>query len=361
MVKVAVVILNWNGRSLLERFVPLLEERTSGEVELVVADNGSGDGSLEWLARHHPRVQRLALGRNYGFAGGYNRALKQVEAEYFILLNSDVEVGEGWLEPLLEFMETRPEVAACMPKILDFKHRGRFEYAGASGGFLDRYGYPFCRGRIFDVLEEDRGQYDTPVPVFWASGACLMVRARDWYHAGGLDEAFFAHMEEIDLCWRLQLRGKEIWVVPDSRVWHLGGATLSEASPHKTYLNFRNNLFLLYKNLPSRRLIRVLAARLLLDGLAALKFLLSGEWRHHLAVWKAHFAFWRALGELREKRKNVPHDRPVQLHGLYPRLLPARFFLYGEKTFSSLRDSSLLQPSGQPLHGPAIQQNGNSH
>ncbi len=348
MARVAVVILNWNGRALLERFVPLLERRSGGDVEFVVADNGSDDDSLAWLEAHHPEVRRIALGRNYGFAEGYNRALAQVEAEYYVLLNSDVEVGERWLEVLVRFMESHPRVAACMPKILDLKMRERFEYAGAAGGFLDKYGYPFCRGRLFDVLETDHGQYDEAVPVFWASGACLMVRAADWHAAGGLDPAFFAHMEEIDLCWRLQLMGREVWVVPRSRVWHLGGATLNEASPHKTYLNFRNNLYLLFKNLPASRLLPVLTVRLLLDGLAALKFLAGGEWGFHKAVWKAHFAFWRNLPRLRKIRKSIPHDAPVTLHGVYPRLLPARFFLYGEKTFSSLRDICQLDPPSSP-------------
>ena len=342
MAKVAVVILNWNGRELLERFVPLLVGRTDKEAELIVADNGSQDDSVAWLAKHYPQVRVIALDRNYGFAEGYNRALQQVEAEHFVLLNSDVEVGEGWLEPLVQFMEDHPRAGACMPKILSLKERDRFEYAGAAGGFIDRYGYTFCRGRIFNVMEEDRGQYDSVMPVFWASGACMMVRASVWRETGGLDPAFFAHMEEIDLCWRIQRAGSGIYAVPGSRVWHLGGATLDEADPRKTYLNFRNNLFLLYKNLPSGRLFRTLAVRLLLDGVAALKFLAGLEWGHFRAVWKAHISFWRSLPELKRKRAAMPPDTGAILAGVYPHMLVSRFFLHGEKKFSELKEIEVL-------------------
>jgi GT2 family glycosyltransferase len=342
MAEVAVVILNWNGQSLLERFVPLLAERTTGDVELVVADNGSEDGSVAWLEEHFPQVRVIALDRNYGFAEGYNRALEQVEAEYFVLLNSDVEVGEGWLEPMREFMESQPRAGACMPKILSLKERDRFEYAGASGGFIDKFGYTFCRGRLFNVLEEDRGQYDHLIPVFWASGACMMVRAKAWQEAGGLDQDFFAHMEEIDLCWRMQLAGYGIFVVPAARVWHLGGATLNEANPRKTYLNFRNNLYLLYKNTAAGSLFRIMSIRLLLDGVAALKFLAGLEWGHHLAVWRAHLSFWKNLGSLKKKRKTIRHDLSISLKGVYPRSLVSRFFLHGEKTFSELKEADSL-------------------
>ena len=343
MAKIAVVILNWNGRALLERFVPLLVERTGRDAELIVADNGSVDDSLEWLRALYPQVRVIALDRNFGFAGGYNRALEQVEADYYILLNSDVEVDEGWLEPLVLFMDDHPHAGACMPKILSLQERDRFEYAGAAGGFLDRYGYPFCRGRLFNVIEKDHGQYDTVMPVFWASGACLMVRAALWHETGGLDADFFAHMEEIDLCWRLQQAGYGIFVVPQSRVWHQGGATLDEADPQKTYLNFRNNLYLLYKNLPSNRLFRRMAIRLLLDGVAALKFLLGLEFGHHIAVWKAHLSFWKNLGMLKRKRKTVNHDAPYPPAGVYCHSLVARFFLHGEKTYSELKGIGTLE------------------
>ncbi len=343
MAKVAVVILNWNGRSLLERFVPLLTERSQGDVELIVADNGSQDDSLVWLAEHFPQVQVISLGRNYGFAEGYNRALEQVDADYFVLLNSDVEVGEGWLDPLLEFMDEHPAAGACMPKIRALQARDHFEYAGAVGGFMDKYGYTFCRGRLFNVIEKDEGQYDTTVPVFWASGACMMVRTSVWREAGGLDPDFFAHMEEIDLCWRMQLLGYGIYVVPSSVVWHLGGATLNEADPRKTYLNFRNNLYLLYKNLAAKNLFRIMSLRLLLDGVAAIKFLAGLEFGHHLAVWKAHISFWKNLRALKEKRKKIIRRKGLSSRVIYNHSLVVRFFLHGEKRFSDLKDVELLE------------------
>ena len=342
MVKVAVVILNWNGRHLLERFVPLLVERTGEDAELIVADNGSEDDSVAWLKKNHPRVRVIVLEQNHGFAEGYNRALEQVDADYFVLLNSDVEVGKDWLGPLLRFMEDHPRAGACMPKILSLRERDRFEYAGAAGGFIDRYGYPFCRGRIMNVTELDRGQYDQLVPVFWASGACMMVRAALWRETGGLDPDFFAHMEEIDLCWRIQKKGYRIYAVPDSQVWHLGGATLHEANPRKTYLNFRNNLYLLYKGLPAGKLFGTLSVRLLLDGLAALKFLVGLEWDHFVAVVKAHLAFGRSLPVLKEKRRKLVREKGEAPAGIYPHTLVSRFFLHGERKFSQLKNVDIL-------------------
>ncbi len=356
MAKVAVVILNWNGRSLLERFVPVLTARTGPEAALIVADNGSQDDSLDWLQKHFPEVRVIALDHNHGFAAGYNRALEQVEADYFVLLNSDVEVGEGWLEPLLRFMEEHPRAGACMPKILSLKERDRFEYAGAAGGFIDRYGYPFCRGRIFNVMEQDQGQYDTILPVFWASGACLMVRVSLWKKTRGLDPSFFAHMEEIDLCWRIQKEGYGIYVVPKSKVWHLGGATLNEADPRKTYLNFRNNLYLLCKNLPSGKLCRTLIIRLLLDGVAALKFLAGLEWGHFGAVWKAHFSFWKHLPELKKQRKMLRQENGATPAGIYSHTLVSRFFLHGEKKFSELKDVRQLMQDVPGLTGKSADQ-----
>jgi GT2 family glycosyltransferase len=343
MAKVAVVILNWNGRSLLERFVPLLVERSHGDVALIVADNGSQDDSLEWLAKHFPLVQVIRLDRNYGFAEGYNRALERVDAEYFVLLNSDVEVGEGWLDPLVKFMEEHSAAGGCMPKIRSLQSRDYFEYAGAVGGFIDKYGYTFCRGRLFNVIEKDVGQYDTTVPVFWASGACMMVRASVWRETGGLDPDFFAHMEEIDLCWRMQLLGYGIFVVPSSVVWHLGGATLNEDDPRKTYLNFRNNLYLLYKNLAVEKLFWIMILRLLLDGVAALKFLAGFEFGHHLAVWKAHLSFWKNLRAMKEKRKKIIRRKELSPRVIYDHSLVVRFFLHGEKRFTDLKDVELLE------------------
>ena len=255
MKKISIVILNWNGEEMLRAFLPSVLVCSSGrDVEVCVADNGSTDASCAMLEEEFPIVRLIRLDENYGFAEGYNRALSQIDAEYVILLNSDVEVTPDWLQPLTEFMDNHPEVAACQPKIMSYKKRDTFEYAGAAGGFIDKLGYPFCRGRIFDVVEKDEGQYDTPLPVFWATGAALMIRLDVYKQVGGLDGRFFAHMEEIDLCWRLRSRGYGIYCIPQSEVYHVGGATLKKENPRKTFLNFRNNLLMLYKNLPEKEL-----------------------------------------------------------------------------------------------------------
>jgi GT2 family glycosyltransferase len=252
--KTAVVILNWNGRNFLETFLPSVLEYSARCADVIVADNASTDDSVAFLQEHYPQIRIIEHPKNGGFSKGYNDALKQIDAEYYILLNSDVEVTPNWITPVIEMMDADPSIAACQPKLRSFEDRSQFEYAGAAGGFIDAYGYPFCRGRIFDVLEEDRGQYDDACEVFWATGACLFVRA-DLYHAlGGLDEDFFAHMEEIDFCWRLKNNGHKVMYCPDSTVYHVGGGALPKSSPRKTYLNFRNNLALLVKNLPSKRL-----------------------------------------------------------------------------------------------------------
>ena len=284
--KVAVVILNYNGEEHLRRFLPSVVSN-SGGADIVVADNGSTDGSLELLEREFTTVRRVVLDKNYGFAEGYNRALQQVEAEYVVLLNSDVEVTPHWLELLVEYMDAHPEVAACQPKIRSERNKEYFEYAGASGGYLDVYGYPFCRGRIFDVVEKDHGQYDSVASVFWATGAALFIRLKDYREAGGLDGRFFAHMEEIDLCWRLGSRGRGLVCVPQSVVFHVGAATLKKESPRKTFLNFRNNLLMLYKNLPEKELNRVLWMRGLLDIVAMVVFFLKGEKENAKAVIQA--------------------------------------------------------------------------
>ena len=250
--KVAIVILNWNGRQMLERYLSTVLLYSCEETSVIVADNASTDDSVEFLKTHFPDVPTILLDQNYGFADGYNKALAQVEAEYYLLLNSDVEVTHHWLTPLLEFMDSHPEVAACQPKILSMADKDCFEYAGASGGFLDRLGYPFCRGRIFDTVEPDNGQYDYAMEIMWATGACLLIRSEDYWNVGGLDGRFFAHNEEIDLCWRLRLLGRKIYCIPESAVCHLGGGTLPKGNPMKTFLNFRNNLTMLYKNLPSK-------------------------------------------------------------------------------------------------------------
>ncbi|MDN4164411.1 glycosyltransferase family 2 protein [Cytophagales bacterium LB-30] len=300
MPKVAVVILNYNGKQHLATFLPSVLQH-SAEAEIIVADNGSTDDSLSFLASSFPNVTCIALDKNYGFCGGYNRALAQVEAEYFVLLNSDVEVSAGWLNPLIQGMEQNPEMGACQPKILSYQQKTHFEYAGAAGGYLDTLGYPFCRGRIFDVLEEDKGQYDAPAQIFWATGACLCIRANLYKKLGGLDESFFAHMEEIDLCWRLQNHGYQVWCLPQSVVYHLGGGTLAANNPRKTYLNFRNSLSVLLKNLPGNKLYKILV-RLALDELAVLQQLIKGRPAHAWAIIKADIAFVWNLKNLLQKR-----------------------------------------------------------
>ena len=273
---------------MLREFLPSVLAHSALEgVEVCVADNASTDESLEVMRQEFPDVRLILLDKNYGFAEGYNRALSEVDAEYSLLLNSDVEVTAGWLPPMLDYMDTHPEVAACQPKIRSYHRRNEFEHAGACGGFMDKYGYPFCRGRMMDTVEEDRGQYDTITPVLWATGAALLVRSADYREAGGLDARFFAHMEEIDLCWRLRCRGKSIVCIPQSLVYHVGGATLNKSNPRKTYLNFRNNLLMLYKNLPESELHSVMRIRGCLDLLAALQFLLKGEWGNVRAVFRA--------------------------------------------------------------------------
>ncbi len=305
MSRTAVVILNWNGKAFLEKFIPsVLAHMPDGDV-LYVADNGSDDGSVELLVQRWPEDVRLVLmDRNYGFTGGYDRALKQIgeetaeEFDYYVLLNSDIEVTAGWLSELEDFMDARPRCAVCAPKILSYDMRGWFEHAGASGGFVDRWYFPYCRGRILATVEEDKGQYDTPCRVFWASGAAFMIRAGVWKEMGGLDENFFAHMEEIDLCWRAMLAGWEIWVDPRAAVYHVGGGTLPNNSPRKLYLNFRNNLLMMYKNLPQRSRSRIIFWRMCVDGAIACIYLLTGKLSFCRSVMSAH-------RDYRKMRRNV--------------------------------------------------------
>lgn len=293
MIKLSVVILNWNGEKLLRKFLPSVVANTKGkEVEVIVVDNGSTDNSLEVLCRDFPEVKLIAFDENYGYSGGYNRAIAEVVSDYVVLLNSDVETPEGWWQPLLEFMEDNLTVGACQPKILSYRKKNMFEYAGAAGGLIDRYGYPYCRGRLFDKVEYDICQYDDgPEDIAWASGAALMVRREVYQKVGGLDELFFAHMEEIDLCCRIHNSGYRVCVVPQSHVYHLGGATLSQGDPRKTYLNFRNNLLLLYKNLPEKKGKKVLFKRRLMDGLAFLMYVLQFDFENAGAILKAHSDF----------------------------------------------------------------------
>jgi len=307
MTSVAVIILNWNGASLLRKFLPsVVNYSNMPEVEIWVADNNSADDSIDVITNEFPEVKYLKFDQNYGFATGYNKAIKHIECKYALLLNSDVEVTPGWLDPLISMMESDNSIAACMPKIRSYYRRDFFEYAGACGGFIDKYGYVFCRGRLFDEIEPDNGQYDTAIAVFWATGAALMVQ-RDLYIAeGGLDEEFFAHMEEIDLCWRLKNKGYRIMVEPASTVYHIGAATLKQADPYKTYLNFRNNLLMMYKNLPVSKFHSVLIKRMLLDVLAAGVMVLKLNFPGFFSVLKAHYHFHRMRHRsFRKKRSDL--------------------------------------------------------
>ena len=313
MKKLGVIILNWNGIKLLKEFLPIASRFTQGEeVDLIVADNGSTDDSVEWIHTNHPEVKLLAFKENYGFAEGYNRAIEACDYQYITLLNSDVEVTEGWWRPLLDFMESHPDAGAIQPKILSKREPSKFEYAGACGGFLDKLGYPFCRGRLFDSIEEDKGQYDNVDPeITWASGACMTVRREVYLSLGGLDPRFFAHMEEIDLCFRMLLAGYRNYVVTSVKVYHVGGASLKQGNPQKTFLNFRNNLLLLHKNLPVKEGKKILFQRRLADTLAFGMFILKGDFANARAVIKAHNDFRRMRGEyLSHPDRNILHSLP---------------------------------------------------
>ena len=336
--KVAIVILNWNGAKMLSTYLPSVINYSRDEAEIFVADNASTDDSMLWLSQHYPMVKQIALDRNWGFAEGYNKALGHIDAEYYILLNSDIEVTHHWLTPLIEFMDVHPQVAACQPKLLSVFDHDQFEYAGACGGFIDRYGYPFCRGRIFQTVENDDGQYDDPCKIAWATGACLMIRSRDYWEAGGLDGRFFAHSEEIDLCWRLRTRGRDIYCVPDSQVYHVGGGTLPKNNPMKTYLNFRNNLTMLYKNLNDKDLKHVMRVRWWLDYLAALQMLLlEHHWGDCRAVFKARKAFKRWRHEFDFDRQKIQNSRLVQDDEiLSPYSILWKYFAKGKKKYSEI-------------------------
>ena len=350
--KVSVVILNWNTKDYLRQFLPGVIASTMGlDGEVVVADSASTDGSQDMMASLFPGVRLIALERNYGFTGGYNRAFEQVDAEYAVLLNSDVEVPQGWLTPLVDWMDSHPDCAACGPKLHSYADRDRFEYAGAAGGRIDRFGYPFCRGRVLSRLEADRGQYDAPADVLWITGACLMVRMSVWRALGGLDSRFFAHMEEIDLCWRMQLAGWKVTVVPASTVWHVGGGTLPKESPYKLQLNYRNNLLLLENNLARtlslqmhpeqalRQARRRIFWRKVWDGCSAAVYFCTFRWRSVGAVCKAHREYRRlrrkeTAAEILAWRSTIPEK--VQIHGMYNGWLIPRALLKGRKVFAAL-------------------------
>ena len=326
--KLSIVILNWNGADMMRRFLPSVLKH-SAEAEVVVADNGSTDDSLAMLSREFPSVRQVVLDKNYGFAEGYNRGLKPIEAEYYLLLNSDVEVREGWLTPMLEYMDYHPEVAACQPKLLCQWSPKDFEYAGACGGYIDALGYPYCRGRVMGTIEEDKGQYNDIAPVLWATGACLLIRSKDYWEVGGLDGRFFAHQEEIDLCWRLRSRGRGVVCVPQSVAYHLGGGTLPQGNPRKTFLNFRNNLLMLHKNLPDATRGRKRFVRRLLDTIAWAKFMATFDFKNANAILKAHNDF----RSMRKRYTSHPDVDLLDQRNDTHRNIIIDYYLRGRKTW----------------------------
>lgn len=335
--RIAIVILNWNGVSMMRKYLPTVISRSS-EATVYIADNASTDESIDFVKSEYPMCPLIELDENWGFADGYNKALSQVDAEYYLLLNSDIEVAEGWLRPLIDFLDNNPDVAACQPKLLSIFKRNCFEYAGACGGYLDRFGYPFCRGRVFDTVEEDRGQYDNVSDLLWATGAALMVRSSDYWAAGGLDGRFFAHNEEIDLCWRLRIMGRRICCVPNSVVYHVGGGTLPKSNPMKTYLNFRNNLTMLYKCLPESELRFVMRVRFVLDYVAAIQMLILkrniGDFKAVLRARK-DFNIWK--NDFADERRRIQSMRVIDnISEQMSFSLLWRYYFKGKKTFEKI-------------------------
>jgi GT2 family glycosyltransferase len=339
MNKTAIVILNWNGIGFLKMFLgTVVKHSMIPETDIYVADNGSTDGSAEWVANNFKEVKLIIFDKNHGFAGGYNIAVNQLDTTYLLLLNSDIEVTEGWLNPLVTFMDNNPDVASCQPKIRSYYNRDYFEHAGAAGSFIDKYGYPFCRGRIINKVEKDSGQYNSPADVFWSSGACMIVRTDAWRKCGGFDSDFFAHMEEIDLCWRFHKAGYRVSYNPESVVYHVGGGSLPYSSPFKTYLNYRNSLFLLYKNLPDNKLHSTIFLRKLLDGLSAIIFLFKGDLSSVKSIWKAHADYYKNMHELKKKRGivkklEISHSPEMILN----KSIVFEFYIKGHKTYKSLQ------------------------
>lgn len=335
--KVAVVIIHWNKRELLTQFLPSVVASTYPNLEIVVVDNASSDDSVDWLKQNYPSVSIIKLDQNYGYAGGYNKALQQLTADYFVLLNNDVEVPASWLEPVIAMMEGNSSIGSAQPKLLQYNSKNQFEYAGAAGGVIDKLGYVACRGRLFENLEADNGQYHENCQIFWASGACLFVKREAYYKAGGLDEQLFAHMEEIDLCWRIQQVGYQNWYCANSQVYHLGGSTLQKGHPQKTYLNFRNSLVMLFKNLPASTLIWFIPYRSFLDLLSSLFFLLKGEYAHSWAVHRAHSSFFFHPKKWLGLRNNgLPKLPWSQLHGVYQGSFIWKHFIEKKQKFSEL-------------------------
>lgn len=335
MSKIAIVILNWNGKKHLEKFLPSVVEHSRGEdIRIIVADNFSSDDSVEYLKNSFLEVEIIRLDDNYGYTGGYNRALKQIDAEYFVLLNSDVEVTANWLSPVISYMESHQDVAAAMPKINSYTAKDYYEYAGAAGGYLDKYGFPFCRGRILFDIEKDEGQHDSIREIFWASGACLFVRSDLFFDVHGFDEGFFAHMEEIDLCWRFKRMGYKVMSIPESKVYHVGGGTLPINTPFKMYLNYRNNLFLLQKNLPSNKLIPILFLRMVLDGVSAMVYLSRFSFGFFGAVLKAHLHFYLRLRKTHKTRREFKKIASTDKVGqIYPHSMVFNFIVRRQRKF----------------------------
>lgn len=334
--KVAVVILNYNGEHFLKQFIANVVDN-SPQADVIVVDNQSTDNSVDYLTTHHPKVKTVVLDQNYGFTGGYNRAIADIKHQYTVLLNSDIEVSPNWLTPMIAFMDSNPHVAACQPKILDYNQKDHFEYAGAAGGYLDALAYPFCRGRIFDTLEKDQGQYNDPAKVFWATGAAMFIRTALYQQSGGLDEDFFAHMEEIDLCWRLQRLGHDIYCIPKSEVYHVGGGTLNKINPKKTYLNFRNNLCMLFKNEPALGLTWKLPIKLVLDGVAALKLWKDHSLQHVLAIVKAHWHFFYSIPSLLKKRTSQTSSFETSHTSYRDKSILIAYYFKGLKTADRLK------------------------
>lgn len=338
MTKVAVVILNWNGKKWLETFLPSVVSHSKEVAEIYLADNASTDDSVAYVKWAFPEVKVIVLDKNHGFAGGYNLALQQIQSEYYILLNSDVEVTPNWISPIINFMDQNPNVAACQPKIRSYHEPEKFEYAGAAGGFIDKWGYPFCRGRMFHVSEVDKGQYDDTIEIFWASGAALFIKSDLFHKVGGFDEDFFAHMEEIDLCWRLKNYGYQVYYIPSSTVFHVGGGTLEMGSSRKVFLNFRNNLQLISKNLPARKSLPLVAWRLVLDGAAGLSFIPHPNgFKNCWAVVKAHWSYYSIFFSVMKKKRTIP-KRKVSC--IYPKSVVFAFYILGKKTYQSLRNEN---------------------
>lgn len=335
MKKTAIVILNWNGKKLLEEFLPSII-RFSSEANIYVADNASSDDSIDFVKSAFPSIKIIQNTANFGFAKGYNQALRFVEEEYYALVNSDIEVTENWLHPIVELFDNEPDTAIIQPKILDYKNKEMFEYAGAGGGFIDRYAFPFCRGRIFQTLEKDNGQYNDTIPVFWASGACFFIRKEVYRKLNGFDEDFFAHQEEIDLCWRAFNKDLKVKYCGKSTVYHVGGATLKETNPHKTFLNFRNSLWMLLKNVPGNQLFSILFIRLSQDGVAGMKFLLEGKFSHLFAVLKSHFYFYLNLFKFLNKRESNQYRNYYKIKSIVYQYFVKKGKVFGKNFNNSL-------------------------